>query len=146
MRVDKGSKRIMNLDITSVFRESWCINCGGWWEWGASKMPKNLVFPIALVTTRKAKFKKSYLTQFYSELSHSCIQIKALYVYFWKNKSHSQIQNIMWDINEMVRRCHLSKNSFSIININRSQISFQLTLIGSNHFYFRLNQFQIYLN
>ena len=47
----------------------------------------------------------------------------------------------MRDINEMVRRGHLSKNNFSIININRSQISFQLTLIDFNHFDFRLNQF-----
>ena len=30
--VDKGSKRIMNLDPISVFRESWCIKFGGWWE------------------------------------------------------------------------------------------------------------------
>ena len=31
----------------------------------------------------------------------------------------------------MVSRCHLLENNFSTININRSQISFQLTLISS---------------
>ena len=29
MRVDKKSKRIMNLDPISIFRESWCIKFGG---------------------------------------------------------------------------------------------------------------------
>ena len=29
MRFDKISKRIMNLDPISVFRESWCIKFGG---------------------------------------------------------------------------------------------------------------------
>ena len=56
------------------------------------------------------------------------------------------MQNILSDINEMVSRGHLSENSFSIININSPRISFQLTLIGANHFYFKLNQFQIYRN
>ena len=32
MRVDKGSKRIMNLDAISVFKENYCIKFGGWWE------------------------------------------------------------------------------------------------------------------
>ena len=32
MRVDKESKRIMNLDPISIFRESYCIKFGGWWE------------------------------------------------------------------------------------------------------------------
>ena len=31
MRVDKNSKRIMNLDPILVFRESWYIKFGGWW-------------------------------------------------------------------------------------------------------------------
>ena len=29
MRIDKGSKRIINLDPTSIFRERWCIKFGG---------------------------------------------------------------------------------------------------------------------
>ena len=40
----------------------------------------------------------------------------------------------MRDINEMMNRGHLLENNFSIININGPQISFQLILIGSNHF------------
>ena len=40
-------------------------------------------------------------------------------------------------INEMVSRGYLY--NFSTISINRPQISFQLTLIGSNHSYFRPN-------
>ena len=39
----------------------------------------------------------------------------------------------MRDIDEMVRRGRLLENDFSTININKSQISFQLTLNGSNH-------------
>ena len=35
---------------------------------------------------------------------------------------------------------------YKLVNINKPQISFQLTSIGSNNFHFRLNQFQIYLN
>ena len=52
----------------------------------------------------------------------------------------------MRDINEMVSRGYLLENSFNIININRLQISFQLTLIGSNFFYFIINLSQIYPN
>ena len=32
MKVEKGSKRIMNLDPISVFRESQCIKFGSWCE------------------------------------------------------------------------------------------------------------------
>ena len=52
----------------------------------------------------------------------------------------------MRDINEMVNRGHLLENNFSTISINRSQIGFQLTLIGSNHSHYKLNWFQIYPN
>ena len=34
-------------------------------------------FPIATVTAYRANFEKSYLTQFWSELSHSYAQIEA---------------------------------------------------------------------
>ena len=34
-------------------------------------------FPVAAVTTCRANFETSYLTQFWSELSHSCAQIEA---------------------------------------------------------------------
>ena len=38
IRVDKLSKRIMNLDPILVFRESWGIKFGCRWEWWASKI------------------------------------------------------------------------------------------------------------
>ena len=38
MRVDKGSKRIINLDLILEFGEIWYIKCRDWWEWGASKI------------------------------------------------------------------------------------------------------------
>ena len=38
MRVDKGAKRIMDLDLILDFGEIWCIKCRDWWEWGASKI------------------------------------------------------------------------------------------------------------
>ena len=52
----------------------------------------------------------------------------------------------MRDIDEMVRRGHLLENDFSTININKSQISSQLTLNGSNHSHFKVHWFQIYSN
>ena len=52
----------------------------------------------------------------------------------------------MRDIDEMVSKGHLLENGFNTININKSQISSQLTLNGSNHSHFRLNWFQIYSN
>ena len=30
--VDKGSKRIMNLDLILDFEKIWCIKCIDWWE------------------------------------------------------------------------------------------------------------------
>ena len=33
-------------------------------------------FPVAAVTAYRANFEKSYLPQFWSELSHSCAQIE----------------------------------------------------------------------
>ena len=35
-------------------------------------------FSVTAVTAYRANFKKSYLTQFWSELPHSCAQIEAL--------------------------------------------------------------------
>ena len=80
---------------------------------GVRSKPK-FGFPIAALTACSANFEKSYLTQFLSELSRSYID-------------------------KMVSSGHLLENGFSTININRSQISSQLTLNGSNHSYFRLN-------
>ena len=35
-------------------------------------------FPVIAVTAYRANFEKSYLTQFWLELPHSCAQIEAL--------------------------------------------------------------------
>ena len=55
MRIDKWSKRIINLDPILVFRESLCIIFGGWWEYWESKMTKTSVFPVAYVTVLRVK-------------------------------------------------------------------------------------------
>ena len=39
-------------------------------------------FPVTAVTACRVNFEKSYLTQFWSELSHSCAQIEAPDVQF----------------------------------------------------------------
>ena len=96
-------------------------------------------FPVAIVTAYRVNFKKSYLTQFLSELSHYYTQIEAQMSSFWENYPHLHIQNSLRAINKMVSRGHLMENNFSTININGSQISFQLTLIGSNYSHFRRN-------
>ena len=66
-------QRIMNLDLILAFGEIWCIKWKDWWEWRASKVwfsrsCYNIIY--------KANFEKSYLTQFGSELPHSCAQIE----------------------------------------------------------------------
>ena len=38
MPFNEGWQRIMNLDFILAFEEIWCIKCGDWWEWGASKV------------------------------------------------------------------------------------------------------------
>ena len=45
-------------------------------EIGGSEEQAKFGFPTATVTTYKANFKKSYLTQFWLELSCSCAQIE----------------------------------------------------------------------
>ena len=47
-------------------------------EIGGSDEQAKFGFPVTIVTTCKAKFKKLYLTQFQLELSHSCTQIETL--------------------------------------------------------------------
>ena len=49
-------------------------------EIGGSDEQAKFSFPVAIVTTWRAKFKKSYLTQLWSKLSRSCAQIEALNV------------------------------------------------------------------
>ena len=43
---------------------------------GVRSKPK-FGFPVTAIVARRANFEKSYLTQFLSELSRSCAQIKA---------------------------------------------------------------------
>ena len=42
-----------------------------------SKEQAKFGFPVATVTAYRANFEKSYLTQFWLELPHSCAQIEA---------------------------------------------------------------------
>ena len=49
---------------------------------GESEEQAKFGFPVIAVTTYRANFEKSYLTQFRSELPHSYAQIEALDVYF----------------------------------------------------------------
>ena len=46
-------------------------------EIGKSEEQAKFGFPVATVIAYKANFKKSYLTQLWSELSHSYAQIEA---------------------------------------------------------------------
>ena len=46
-------------------------------EIGGSEEQAKFGFPVATITTCRAKFKKSYLTQLWLELSRSCAQIEA---------------------------------------------------------------------
>ena len=50
----------MNLDPILDFGESWCIKCR---DCGSDEQAK-FGFPVAIITACRAKFKKSYLTQF----------------------------------------------------------------------------------
>ena len=113
-----------------------------WWPTFISHHPicyqAKFGFHVATVIACRAKFKKSYLTQFWLELSYSCSQIEAPDVKYLEKLTSFKIQNILRDINEMVSRGHLLGNNFNTININRSQISFQLTLIDSYHSHLRL--------
>ena len=47
-----------------------------------SEVQAKFGFPLAAITAYRANFEKSYLTQLWSELSHSCTQIEALDVWF----------------------------------------------------------------
>ena len=62
---NEGWQRIMNLDLILAFGEE-------------SKEQAKFGFPVTAVTACRANFKKSYLTQFWSEFSHFYAQIEAL--------------------------------------------------------------------
>ena len=63
----------MNLDLILAFGEIGALNG----KIGESEEQAKFGFPVATVTAYRANFEKSYLTQFWSELSHSCAQIEA---------------------------------------------------------------------
>ena len=46
-------------------------------KFGGSEEQAKFGFPVATITAYRANFEKSYLTQFWLELSHSCTQIEA---------------------------------------------------------------------
>ena len=60
MTVDKRSKRIMNLDPISKFGKADALNV----EIGGSDEQAKIDFPVTIVTACRAKFKKSYISQF----------------------------------------------------------------------------------
>ena len=63
----------MNLDLILALGKSGALNV----KIDESEEQAKFGFPVVAVTTYRANFKNSYLTQFWSELSHSCAQIKA---------------------------------------------------------------------
>ena len=69
---NEGWQRIINLDFILALGKIWCIE-----KIGGSEEQAKFGFPIVAVTTCRANFEKSYLTQFWSKLSHSCAQIEA---------------------------------------------------------------------
>ena len=64
---NEGWQRIMNLDLILTLGKLGALNL----EIGGSEEQAKFGFPITIVTTCRAKFKKSYLTQFWSKLSCS---------------------------------------------------------------------------
>ena len=64
----------MNVDLILDFGEIWCIYVGI----GGSEEQAKFSFPVAIIIACRAKFKKSYLTQFWLELPRSYAQIEAL--------------------------------------------------------------------
>ena len=63
----------MNLDLILAWGKSGALNgkiCG-------SEEQAKFGFLVTAVTACRANFEKSYLTQFWLELSHSCTQIEA---------------------------------------------------------------------
>ena len=69
---NEGWQRIMNLDLILTLGKLGALNV----EIGESEEQAKFGFPVVIVTTCRVKFKKSYLTQFWSELSRSCAQIE----------------------------------------------------------------------
>ena len=70
---NEGWQRIMNLDLILTLGKSSALNG----NIGGNEEQAKFGFPVAAVTACRANFKKSYLTQFWSKLSHSYAQIEA---------------------------------------------------------------------
>ena len=70
---NEGWQRIMNLNLILTLGKSSALNV----ELGESEEQAKFSFSVTIVTTCRAKFKKSYLTQFWSKSSHSSAQIEA---------------------------------------------------------------------
>ena len=70
---NEGWQRIMNLDPILTLEKSGALNV----EIDESEEQAKFGFLVAAVTACRANFKKSYLTQFWSKLSHSYTQIEA---------------------------------------------------------------------
>ena len=62
----------MNVDLILVFREICALNV----KIDESEEQVKFNFPVVTVTACKVNFKKSYLPQFWLELSYSCAQIE----------------------------------------------------------------------
>ena len=69
---NEGWQRIMNLDLILALEKSGALNV----KIDESEEQAKFGFPVAAVIAYRANFEKSYLTQFWSELSHSCAQIE----------------------------------------------------------------------
>ena len=63
----------MNLDLILALGKSGALNG----KIGGSEKQAKFGFLVATVIAYKANFEKSYLTQFWLELPHSCAQIEA---------------------------------------------------------------------
>ena len=63
----------MNLDLILALGKSGALNV----KIDESEEQAKFGFPVVAVTAYRANFEKSYLTQLWSELSHSYTQIEA---------------------------------------------------------------------
>ena len=70
---NEGWQRIMNLNLILTLGKSSALNV----ELGESEEQAKFSFTVATITACRVNFKKSYFTQFWSELSHYCTQIEA---------------------------------------------------------------------
>ena len=65
---NEGWQRIMNLYLILALAKSGALNG----KIGESEEQTKFGFPVAAIIACRTNFEKSYLNQFWSELSHSC--------------------------------------------------------------------------